>query len=110
MRKRVKAITIDEDIYLHYSVYASDVNLSGLINDYLRFLIDSKRENADTVALEDELAELKRSRVDLDKRAASILSELAIRKRDDELSARRDYDAAISASDTIINSDLLRNI
>lgn len=108
--KRHLNITIDDDVYLHYRVFKKDVNISDLVNNYLRFMMKTREENKETLLLEKELEDLKEEQVKASERAAAILLELNNRKAEAEKLSKEELAKAMVMHDTVRNSDFLRSL
>lgn len=108
--KRVVPMTIDHDVWFYFRSRPDDVNLSGMVNDYLRLVMNNDRDNAETAALEEELAVLKKEKVVVDNRIASIFSEISVRKKELQDEAFQENRRSEQMVETIVRSDILKNL
>lgn len=108
--KRPISITIDDDVYLYYRLFKKDINISGLINKYLRFMMDTNKEDRSSELLRKELDDLQAKRNEADKRAAAIMLELSNREQEQEILNKKELEAAMRMSNTVRNSDILRGL
>lgn len=108
--KRHLSITVDDDLYLYYRIFKKDVNISLMVNNYLRFMMETNKEDKETDQLRKELEELQQKRKEADKRAAAIMLELNTREQEAIKANKQELEAAMRMSATVRNSDLLRGL
>lgn len=104
-------LTIDNDVYMYFRFIKTDHNISDLVNNYLRTLLNAENQDKEDFGdLQEKVELLQEKKKELEKELAISLSQLSLKKIEKDKAVKEELENAVRMSNTIRNSDFLRGL
>lgn len=112
MSKRHLSITVDSEVWFYYATKRMNekINLSALVEQFLRYNMELEKDNRDQQELEEKLEELKNSRKQLQEEEQKLQTHLIRIREENEKASKEQLANTIKKGKSLQNANVLEKL
>lgn len=112
MSKRHLNITVDNEVWFYYATRRMNqkINLSALVEQFLRYNMELEKDNRDQQELEDQLEELRSQRKSLQQEEQKLQTNLIRIREEREKQSKKELAKTIKKSQSLRNANVLSEL